>query len=79
MFRDGKTWPRILNEAKSQGLVLQQVVKDGATGMANGVNDVYPLSEQRDDAFHALYLTSKAVFKVEKRVYRLVFGARHHL
>jgi menaquinone-dependent protoporphyrinogen IX oxidase len=71
-FRDGKTWARILNDAKSQGLALQHVVKDGAKGMAKGVNDIFPLSEQRDDAFHALYITSKSVFKVEKRAYRLI-------
>jgi menaquinone-dependent protoporphyrinogen IX oxidase len=70
--RDGKTWARILNEAKYQGLALQHIVKDGAKGMTKGVNDVFPLSEQRDDAFHALYITSKSVFKVEKRAYRLI-------
>jgi hypothetical protein len=53
-YREGKTWARILNDAKSQGLALQHIVKDGAKGMTKGVNDVFPLSEQRDDAFHAL-------------------------
>ena len=72
VFRDGKTWARVLNDAKPQGLVLQHVVKDGAKGMAKGVNDAFPLSEQRDDAFHALYITSKSVFKVEKRAYWLI-------
>lgn len=71
-FRDGETWARILNDAKYQGLALQHVVKDGAKGMTKGVNDVFPLSEQRYDAFHALYITSKSVFKVEKRAYRLI-------
>jgi hypothetical protein len=71
-YREGKTWARILNDAKSQGLALQHIVKDGAKGMTKGVNDVFPLSEQRDDAFHALYITSKSVFKVEKRAYRLI-------
>jgi hypothetical protein len=71
-FREGKTWARILNDAKSQGLALQHIVKDGAKGMIKGVDDVFPLSQQRDDAFHALYITSKSVFKVEKRAYRLI-------
>jgi hypothetical protein len=71
-YREGKTWARVLNGAKSQGLALQHIVKDGAKGMTKGVNDVFPLSEQRDDAFHALYVTSKSVFKVEKRAYRLI-------
>ena len=71
-FRDGDTWARVLNEAKSQGLSLKHVVKDGAKGMAKGVNDTFPSIEQRDDAFHALYIASKSVWKVEKRAYRLI-------
>jgi hypothetical protein len=71
-FRDGKTWGRVLNEAKAQGMVPWHIVKDGATGMAKGVRDSFPNAEQRDDAFHALYITSKAVNKVEKRAYRLI-------
>lgn len=64
-FRDGKTWARILNEAKSQGLALQHVVKDGATGMAKGVNDVFPLSEQRDDAFTLYTLHQNQYLKLK--------------
>ncbi len=40
--------------------------------MAKGVNLVFPNTEHRDDAFHALYITSKSVFKVEKRAYRYI-------
>jgi len=71
-YRDGKTWARVLNDAKSQGLDLKHIVKDGAKGMTKGVNDAFPMSEQRDDAFHALYVTTKSLNKVEKRAYRLI-------
>ena len=70
--RDGPTWCKVLNEAKSQGMSPQHIVKDGATGMTKAVNDVYPDIQQRDDAFHALYIASKAVAKVEKRAYRQI-------
>ena len=71
-YRDGETWNRVLNDAKSQGLNLKHIVKDGAKGMTKGVNDAFPTSEQRDDAFHALYVTTKSLNKVEKRAYRLI-------
>ncbi len=71
-YRDGETWERVLNDAKSQGLDLKHIVKDGAKGMTKGVNDAFPMSEQRDDAFHALYITTKSLNKVEKRAYRLI-------
>jgi Transposase len=71
-YRDGETWARVLNDAKSQGLDLKHIVKDGAKGMAKGIKDVFPTSEQRDDAFHALYVTTKSINKVEKRAYRLI-------
>lgn len=70
--RDGPTWGRLLNESKSQGMMPRHIVKDGATGMTKAVNDVFPEAEQRDDAFHALYIASKAVAKVEKRAYRQI-------
>lgn len=70
--RDGPTWSNVLNEAKSQGMLPQHIVKDGATGMTKAINDVYPDAQQRDDAFHALYIASKAVAKVEKRAYRQI-------
>ncbi len=70
--RDGPTWGRVLNEGKAQGMMPLHIVKDGATGMTKAVKDVYPDAQQRDDAFHALYIASKAVSKVEKRAYRLI-------
>lgn len=70
--RNGETWARVLNETKLQGMLPLHIVKDGGTGMAKGVRDSFPNAEQRDDAFHALYITSKAVSKVEKRAYNLI-------
>ena len=68
--RDGEVWADVLKDAQSQGLSPSHVVKDGAKGMAKGVNDVFPETEQRDDAFHALHIAGKAVQKVERRAYR---------
>lgn len=70
--RDGPTWGRVFSDNKAQGMEPLHVVKDGATGMTKAVNDIFPDAEQRDDAFHALYIASKAVAKVEKRAYRLI-------
>ncbi|WP_133309675.1 transposase [Parashewanella spongiae] len=67
--RDGETWARVLGEAKSQGLSPQHVVKDGAKGIAKGVSMSFEHAEQRDDAFHALYIVGKALRKVERRAY----------
>ena len=68
--RDGGTWEKVLDEAKHQGMQPSHVVKDGATGMAKGVKSVFPNAEQRDDAFHALYIARKEVGKLENRAYR---------
>ena len=67
--RDGDTWARVLEQAKSQGMSPDCVVKDGAKGIAKGVAMVFPDTQQRDDAFHALYITGKAVRKAERRAY----------
>ena len=68
--RDGEVWAKVLTQSQQQGLSPMHVVKDGAKGMAKGVNDVFPLTEQRDDAFHALYIAGKAVQKLERLAYR---------
>lgn len=70
--RDGHTWATVLEQAKSQGMSPDCVVKDGATGIAKGVTTVFPEAQQRDDAFHALYITGKAVRKAEHRAYRYI-------
>jgi hypothetical protein len=58
--RDGETWARVLNEAKEQGMEPKHVVKDGAKGITKGIEMTFDEIEQRDDAFHAVYLASKA-------------------
>jgi hypothetical protein len=70
--RDGATWATVLEQAKSQGMSPDCVVKDGATGIAKGVAMVFPDTQQRDDAFHALYITGKAVRKAERKAYRYI-------
>jgi len=74
--RDGDTWARVLEQAKSQQMQPAHVVKDGAKGMAKGVEEVFEKSEQRDDVFHAIYLANKAKRLLEHRAYRRI-GAEH--
>ncbi len=69
VHRDGPTWARVLNVAKSQGMDPDLVVKDGGTGMASGVSEVFHDAEQRDDVFHALYESYKALSKLESKAY----------
>jgi hypothetical protein len=72
LHRDGDTWAKILNQAKLQGLDLHHIVKDGGTGMAKGAMAIFPDAQMRDDVFHAMFIVSKAISKVEKRAYRLI-------
>jgi hypothetical protein len=67
--RDGATWSGLFDQGILQGMMPSHVVKDGGLGMKKAVKDPFPDAEQRDDVFHALHITSKAVFKVEKRAY----------
>ena len=71
-YRDGQTWGRVLQAGQLQGLSPLHIVKDGAKGMTKAVNDVFPDCEQRDDAFHALYVTNKSILKVERRAYHFI-------
>ena len=70
--RDGATWAAVLEQTKSQGMSPECVVKDGATGIEKGVKTAFPDTQQRDDAFHALYITGKAVRKAERKAYRYI-------
>lgn len=70
--RDGDTWARVLGEAKEQGMAPKHVVKDGAKGIAKGVTMTFDEIEQRDDAFHAVYLATKARLKLERTAYRYI-------
>jgi hypothetical protein len=75
--RSGDTWAKVLGQAESQGMSPDCVVKDGATGMTKGVKGVFPDTQQRDDAFHALYITGKAVQKAERKAYRYIEKEAH--
>jgi hypothetical protein len=70
--RDGATWARVLGEAREQGLEPAHVVKDGAKGIAKGIEMTFNDIEQRDDAFHAVYLASKSRLKLERKAYRSI-------
>ena len=70
--RDALTWKQVLLQAAGQGMSLHNVVKDGAKGIAKGVSLVYPNAQQRDDVFHALYITGKAVRRAEQRAYHSI-------
>ena len=71
-LRDGETWARVLGEAKEQSMEPKHVVKDGAKGIAKGIEMTFDEIEQRDDAFHAVYLASKSRLKLERKAYRYI-------
>lgn len=75
--RDGDTWARVLLEAKEQGMTPAHVVKDGAKGIAKGVEITFDDIEQRDDAFHAVYLAGKSRLKLERKAYRHIEHEAH--
>ncbi len=75
--RDGHTWARVLLEASEQGMSPAHVVKDGAKGIAKGVEMAFSGIEQRDDAFHAVYLASKSRRKLERKAYRAIEHEAH--
>lgn len=70
--RDGATWARVLDEAREQGMEPAHVVKDGAKGIAKGIEMTFDDIEQRDDAFHAVYLAGKSRLKLEHKAYRCI-------
>jgi hypothetical protein len=53
------------------------VVKDGAKGIAKGVEMAFSGIEQRDDAFHAVYLAGKSRLKLERKAYRSIENEAH--
>lgn len=75
--RDGETWARVLGGAKEQGMEPKHVVKDGAKGIAKGVEMTFDEIEQRDDAFHAVYLAGKSRLKLEHKAYRYIGYEAH--
>ena len=70
--RSGENWQQVLQHAKEQGLNLEVVVKDAALGIANGVSEVFPKAEQRDDSFHALYELGKVHHQLEQKAYSAI-------
>ena len=70
--RSGEDWAQVLQHANNQGLNLEVVVKDAALGIANGVSEVFPKAEQRDDSFHALYELGKVRHRLEQKAYSAI-------
>jgi len=64
--RGGDDWAEALNEKKGRGLDLAVVVKDAGSGLAAGVNAVFPAAQQRDDAFHARWKCGQVVRRLEQ-------------
>ena len=75
--RDGETWARVLSEAKEQCMKPKHVVKDGAKGIAKGIEMTFDEIDQRDDAFHAIYLAGKSRLKLEHKAYRHIGYETH--
>jgi hypothetical protein len=71
--RDGDIWASVLLDAAEQGMTPAHVVKDGA----QGVEMAFAVIEQRDDAFHAVYLAGKSRLKLERKAYRAIENEAH--
>lgn len=67
--RSAEDWAQVLKQAEQQGLCPRVVVKDAASGIAAGFEQVLPGTEQRDDCFHALYEMGKVRRILEQRAY----------
>lgn len=70
--RSSDDWESVLNQAKSQGMDLEVVVKDAAPGIACGVRQTFPDAEQRDDCFHVLYDMNKVRRKIKSGAYTAI-------
>jgi len=71
--RKGKDWQKLFQKCKEQGLNLQIAVKDAAKGIAEGVREVFPDAEQRDDCFHAIFKMSKVHQILERKAYSAIY------
>jgi hypothetical protein len=60
-----------------QGMGPAHVVKDGAKGIAKGVEMAFDDIDQRDEAFHAVYLAGKSRLKLERKAYRAIEHEAH--
>jgi len=67
--RSADDWKEVLSPGKEQGLQMEIAVKDAAPGIAQGVREVFPDAQQRDDSFHAIYLMGKHRSRLERKAY----------
>lgn len=66
--RTGQQWADALGPlAAHQGLAPARVVKDAGSGLALGVQTVWPGIEENDDLFHASYLLGQQQIRLYRR------------
>ena len=65
---DGPRWAAGLKETKDQEMEPKCVVKEGAKGVELSFDKI----GLRDDAFHAIYLATKARLKLEPKAYSYI-------
>lgn len=71
--RTGEEWANALGGPRdAQGLNPDVVIKDAGTGLAKGVKECWPETEQRDDLFHAVHVMLIALIRLERRAYAAI-------
>jgi len=70
--RSTEDWTDVLTNGRGQGLDLKVAVKDAASGIAAGVEAVFPDAEQRDDMFHPLYSIGGLQLQLERAAYSAI-------
>ena len=71
--RSGEDWKESLESfLEEQKLYPFCVVKDAGSGLAKGVEDCWPDTEQRDDLFHAVYMMGQERYHLERRAYAAI-------
>lgn len=76
--RTGEDWALSLSEFRDeQNLFPERVVKDAGSGLAKGVEAVWPHATVHDDLFHAVYMMGKEAYHLERRAYLNVHRRCH--
>lgn len=74
--RAGDTWAADLGGLRSeQALNPERAVKDAGTGLAAGLRQAWPQTEEYDDLFHAVYYVGKVGRYLEDSAYRSIAAA----
>ena len=71
--RSGEDWAESLGKLRDeQGLRPDRVVKDAGTGLARGVRECWPGSDQNDDLFHGVYKMGQEAYHLERGAYACI-------